>query len=103
VELLSKRATAYAASEQWELAFIDMKRVVEIRAMNQAVLAMAQHELKQTDAAGTALAEASQLIAGLREIPGTKVHPDFLIAEILFREAEVKIKGNDAPSRKADQ
>ncbi|MHB8864200.1 MAG: hypothetical protein ACYC6N_17490, partial [Pirellulaceae bacterium] len=74
-----------------------------IRALNQAILAMAQHELQYSDAARSALEEASQLITGLREIPGVKNQPDLLIAAILLREAEVKIKGKDAPSRKADQ
>ncbi|MHB0960024.1 MAG: WD40 domain-containing protein [Pirellulaceae bacterium] len=74
-----------------------------IRVMNQSILAMAQHEQKHSDAAGSALEEASQLITGLREIPGVKIQPDLLIAAILLREAEVKIKGKDVPSRKADQ
>lgn len=74
-----------------------------IRAMNQAILAMAQHELKHSDAAGRALDGASQLIAGLRELPGSRMHPDLMIAEILFREAEVRIQGSDSPSTKADQ
>lgn len=70
-----------------------------IRAMNRATLAMAQHELGHSGAAGRALEEASERITGLRKLPGVKIQPDLLIAEILCREAEVKIKGNDAPSR----
>jgi hypothetical protein len=64
---------------------------------------MAQHELKHSDAARRALNGASQLITGLREIPGNRILPDLMIAEILCREAEVRIQGNDAPSTKADQ
>ena len=74
-----------------------------VRAMNHAVLAMAQHERKHPDAAGIALEEASKLITGLRQVPGNKLHPDLLIAEILFREAEVKIQGRDAAARTADR
>jgi hypothetical protein len=73
-----------------------------IRALNQAIHAMALHELERSDAAASALEEASQLITHLREVPGVKFNPDMLIAEILFREAEGRIKGHDTSARHVD-
>lgn len=69
-----------------------------IRAMNQATLTMAHHELKNLDAARRALAEASRIISHCRDLPGSNLHPDLMIAQILFREAEIKVKEADASS-----
>ena len=60
-------------------------------AINLAVLALAQHQLKHPDEARKALDEASQVIRSLQAID--KNHHDLLIAEILYREAEVTING----------
>ena len=64
-------------------------------ALNLAVLAMAQHELKHPDEARIALEEASQLVTRLHA--ANKNHHDLLIAEILFREAETLINGKPEP------
>jgi tetratricopeptide (TPR) repeat protein len=66
-----------------------------LHALNLSVLAMAQHELQHADEAQASLVEASQLIPRLNEYPGNKGHQDLLIAEILFREAEAKINGQN--------
>jgi hypothetical protein len=63
------------------------------RALNLAVLALAQHQLQHPLEAQAALKEALQLIASLRELPDQKNHHDVLIAEILIREAQTIIKG----------
>jgi DNA-binding beta-propeller fold protein YncE len=67
-----------------------------IHALNQATLAMAHLELKNLDAARSALAESWQIISHCRDLPGSTLHPDLMIAQILFREAEVKMKEADA-------
>lgn len=58
--------------------------------MNQAVLAMAHHNLDQANDAKVALEKASELITTLNKA-GNKGASDLLIAEILFREADAKI------------
>jgi hypothetical protein len=58
-------------------------------ALNLAVLAMAQHDLKQPEKARTALNEGQQLLTKLQA--GDRYNHDTLIAEILLREAEALI------------
>ena len=72
------------------------------RALYQSVLALAQQQIGHSDDAQAALAEASQLIARLKEAPGQRIHHDLLIAEILYRKAECKINGKKEPQRPAE-
>jgi tetratricopeptide (TPR) repeat protein len=58
-------------------------------AINLAVLAMAQHDLKHPEEARTALNEGQQLLTKLKA--GDRYNHDTLIAEILLREAEALI------------
>lgn len=58
------------------------------RAMILAVLAMAQHQLQHSQEARAALDETSKLLTNLDKDPGNKANHDFLIAKMLFREAE---------------
>jgi len=58
-------------------------------AMNMAVLAMAQHDLTRSDEARASLEEASQVITELQT--ANRNNHDLLIAEILFREAQMLI------------
>jgi tetratricopeptide (TPR) repeat protein len=72
-------------------------------ATNQAILALAQHELGKSDEAKAALAEATLLITSLNKDPSNIHRHDLLIAEILFREAESKINGKtDSAAETAD-
>jgi len=64
-------------------------------AMNLAVLAPAQHQLKHPDEARAALDEALQVIERLQTVD--RNHSDLLIAQILFREAEALINGKEEP------
>jgi tetratricopeptide (TPR) repeat protein len=64
-------------------------------ALNLAVLAMAQHDLKNVEAARATLGEASQVITKIQAVD--KNHHDVLIAEILFREAESLNNGSNTP------
>jgi WD40 repeat protein/tetratricopeptide (TPR) repeat protein len=62
-------------------------------AINLAVLAMAQHDLKQPEKARTALNEGQQLLTRLQA--NDRYNHDTLIAEILLREAEALIDGKE--------
>lgn len=64
-------------------------------ALNLAVLASAQHQLKHPDEARQALDEAAEVIQRLQAID--KNHHDLLIAEILFREAEALTNKKEQP------
>ena len=68
-------------------------------ALNLAVLAMAQHQLRQSDEAHRALAEAVQLTDRLRSDASSKGDFDLLIAQILLHEAQALIDGkpNQSP------
>ncbi|TVS12992.1 MAG: hypothetical protein EA424_21970 [Planctomycetaceae bacterium] len=61
------------------------------RAMNLAILALAQHERKHSGEERKTLDEASQLITRLKEIQNNQGDHDLLITEILLREAESTI------------
>jgi hypothetical protein len=67
------------------------------RALNQSILAMAQHDLQNSEAAKRALAEVSKIFDRLRKTPDIQHQPDFRIAEILYREAQTKIKDRKQP------
>ena len=66
------------------------------RALNLAVLAMAQHQLKDHDKALLALKASSRLITRLNG--EQKASHDLLIAEILFREATALLLNEESPS-----
>ena len=66
-----------------------------VRAVTLSILALAQHELQESDNARKSLEEASQVITRLKEDPNNKGHYNLMIAEILFREAEAKITGKN--------
>jgi tetratricopeptide (TPR) repeat protein len=70
-----------------------------IRAMNLAVLALAEHQLKHADAARRALAEAVELTDRLESDPAKKGHHDLLIAQILVREAQAVMTGDSRDKR----
>jgi hypothetical protein len=74
------------------------------RALNQSILAMAQHDLKNSEAAERALAEVSRIFKRLSKAPGMQHQPDFQIAEILYREAQTKFNGKKKtqPAPEAD-
>lgn len=63
------------------------------RGMTQSVVAMAHQKLNQPEQARTALAEAAQTIAVLKNMLGTSFDHDLLVAEILRQEAEAQITG----------
>lgn len=67
------------------------------RALNLAVLAMAQHQLKHPDEARQTLNEAAEVIQRLQAID--RNDHDLLIAEILFREAEALMNGKEQPAK----
>ncbi|MEI6538259.1 MAG: hypothetical protein WCO86_01850, partial [Planctomycetota bacterium] len=64
-------------------------------ALNLAVLALAQHQLKHPDEARQALDEAAEVIQRLQAID--RNDHDLLYAEILYREANALINGKEAP------
>lgn len=66
-------------------------------ALNLAVLAMAQHQLRHPEEARRALDETSQLINRLQADDKIKGDHDLLIAQVLFREAEALINGKTKP------
>ena len=73
------------------------KPVDFIRAMNLAVLAMAQHHLRHPDLARLALDDALQVTGRLPADANRPGHIDTLIAQILLREAEALIGGEPRP------
>jgi tetratricopeptide (TPR) repeat protein len=95
----SARALLAYRSGDAELAVKNVNQSVQhapndhCHALNLAVLAMAQHDLKQPEKARTALDEGLQLLTRLQA--GDRHHPDTLIAEILLREAEALIDGKE--------
>ncbi len=66
------------------------------RAMICTVLAMAQHQLRHPQEARAALDDASQLLTILQKNPNHKVDHDFLIAQMLYREAK-RLMGVEEP------
>lgn len=95
--LLAYRNGDAAASVKYVAKSEEFKPTDVPHALNEAVLALAQHQLQHPDEARTALEEVSQLIARLKASPARKGDHDLLIAEILFREAEVRINGTTEP------
>lgn len=65
------------------------------QAMNQAILAMANHKLDQPDEANAALQKASKLITTLSKDLSQKGVHHLPVAEILLREAQRKINGKN--------
>jgi hypothetical protein len=63
-----------------------------IQPMNLAILAMARHQLHDSDAARSALDEAAQLLGRLEGNPHNQGHHDILIAKILYLEAQALIE-----------
>jgi serine/threonine protein kinase/WD40 repeat protein/tetratricopeptide (TPR) repeat protein len=61
------------------------------QALNLAVRALAQHQLRHPDEARKALDESSRVI---KELQSSPKHHDVLVAEILYREAETMINGD---------
>ena len=72
-------------------------------ALNLAVMSMAQHQLRHSDEAHRALAEAVQLTDHLQNDASSKGDFDLLIAQILLREAEALIDGRPNPKRDAEE
>ncbi|MGH7137275.1 MAG: hypothetical protein ACREHD_16150, partial [Pirellulales bacterium] len=68
-------------------------------ALNLAVLAMAQHQLRHSAEAHRALEEAVELTDRLQSDASSKGDFNLLIAQILLREAEVLINGQPQPKR----
>jgi tetratricopeptide (TPR) repeat protein len=66
-------------------------------ALNLAVLAMAQHQLRHLDEARRALKEAEQVTGRLQGEASNKGDSNLLIAQILLREAEALIHGKPKP------
>jgi tetratricopeptide (TPR) repeat protein len=63
------------------------------KALNLAVLAMAQHQLGDRDLAKTTLEELSQLVLRLQASDPSNENHDNLFARILLREAEAQVAG----------
>jgi tetratricopeptide (TPR) repeat protein len=66
-------------------------------ALNLSILALAHHQLKQSEEAQNAYAEGIRIIQRLKEDPKNRVSHDVLIPELLLREAEVRINGTNKP------
>ena len=74
-----------------------LKPAPKVHLLNLALLALAEHQLKHTEKSRLAFEDLSKLIAQ-GKADTQNVDHDFLIAEILFNEAEAKIKGSgEAP------
>ena len=69
-------------------------------ALNLVVLALAQHDLEQSDQAKNSLDEAFQYLESLKADPLKKTDHDFLIATILYREAKAKINKTTPQTKK---
>lgn len=72
-------------------------------ALNLAVLAMAQHQLRQSAEAHRALAEAVELTDRLQSDASSKGDFDLLIAQILLREAQALMSGKPKSKRDAEK
>jgi len=67
------------------------------RAMNLALVAMAEHQLQHPDRARRVLDEASQLVARRESNPINNDSPNLMIAQILLREAQALVNGKPRP------
>ncbi|MGH7138306.1 MAG: hypothetical protein ACREHD_21360, partial [Pirellulales bacterium] len=92
----AESAVKYAAKSE------ELKRTDFAHALNLAVLALAQHQLKHSDEACRALEEAVQVTDRLQADANNKGNHDLLIAQILLREAEALMNGQP-PSKPAGE
>jgi tetratricopeptide (TPR) repeat protein len=98
----SRALLAYRSGDA-ESAVKYMKRSEELKpdeiphAMNLAVRAMAEHQLRHPEEARRALEAASQLINRLQADAKNKGNPDALDVQILYREAEALLSGKTKP------
>ena len=71
-------------------------------ALNLSILALAHHQLKQSEEAQNAYAEGIRIIQRLKEDPNNRISHDVLIPELLLGEAEAKINGTTEPQQRDD-
>jgi tetratricopeptide (TPR) repeat protein len=95
--LLAYRSGDAESAAKYVARSEELKPADFTHAMNLAVLAMAQHQLRHPDEARRALKEAEQVTGRLQGEASNKGDSNLLIAQILLREAEALIHGKPKP------
>jgi tetratricopeptide (TPR) repeat protein len=95
--LLAYRSGESASAVKYVARSRELNPRDSVQALNLAVLAMAQHQLKHPDESRRAFEEATQITTRLEADPNNKTNHDVLIALILFREASALINGKPKP------
>jgi len=95
--LAEYRAGHFADAIEWSQKVADQKGDPGRTAQAEAVLAMAQHQLKQTEAARASLAKAAEVAQTKLPAAGSgnfgESWNDWIIAHVLLREAQALIDG----------